>query len=156
MTLRGMVFRSSVLFLASVLASAECTNPVLKDQKKDPETIQKLEKAWSAAFSQGDTAFETCLLTPDFVEIRSNGKINLLNDELALAAKHKGNAIPAPDPLVPPSTVHIHGDVAVAYGLSPERMIDGKPYKSYFADYYVWKDGQWRVYFAQQTLFASI
>jgi hypothetical protein len=65
--------------------------------------------------------------------------------------------VPAPDPSVPPTTVHVHGDVAVAYGLSPERMIDGKPYKSYFADYYEWKDGQWRVYFfAQQTLFPSI
>ena len=156
MTLRRIVFLSSVLFLASTLARAECDKPALKNQKKDPETIQKLEKAWSTAFLQGDTAFEACLLAPDFVEIRSNGKINHLSDELALAAKHKGNVVPASDPSIPPSTVHIHGDVAVAYGLSPERMVDGKPYKSYFADYYVWKDGQWQVYFAQQTLFASI
>ena len=155
MTLRSIVFRSSLLFLASALASAECTNPVLKDQKKDPETIQKLEKAWSTAFSKGDTAFEACLLTPDFMEIRSDGRINRLSDELALAAKHRGDAVAASDPSIPPSTVHIHGEVAVAYGVSPVRMIDGKPYKSYFADYYVWKDGKWRVYFAQQTLFAS-
>jgi hypothetical protein len=156
MTLRGIVLFSSALFLASSLVNAECTDPVLKDQKKDAETIQSLEKAWSTAFSHGDTAFETCLLTPDFMEIRSNGKINHLSDELALAAKHKGDVVPASDPSIPPSNVHIYGDVAVAYGLSPERMIDGKPYRSYFADYYVWKDGQWRVYFAQQTLFASI
>lgn len=156
MTFRRIVFLSSVLFLASTLARAECDKPALKDQRKDPETIQKLEKAWSTAFLQRDTAFEACLLTPDFMEIRSNGKITHLSEELDLAAKHKGNVAPASDPSIPPSTVHIHGDVAVAYGLSPERMIDGKPYKSYFADYYVWKDGQWRVYFAQQTLFASI
>ena len=47
-------------------------------------------------------------------------------------------------------------DVAVAYGLSSERMIDGKPYKSYFADYYVWKDGQWRVYFAADAVCVNL
>lgn len=52
MTLRSIVPLSCALFLASILAGAECANPVLKDQKKDTETIQKLEKAWSTAFMQ--------------------------------------------------------------------------------------------------------
>ena len=49
---------------------------------------------------------------------------------------------------------YIHGEVAVAYGIFSEKMIDGKPHKSYFADYYIWKNGAWHVYFAQQTSFA--
>ena len=48
-------------------------------------------------------------------------------------------------------TVHIHGDAAVAYGISSEKLIDGKPHGSYFADSYVWNNGMWNVYFAQQT-----
>ncbi|HEX3969377.1 MAG TPA: nuclear transport factor 2 family protein [Edaphobacter sp.] len=154
MTLRTLAICSSVFFITGISAKAECANPELKNQKKDTETIQRLEKAWSSAFSHGDTAFEACLLTPDFMEIRSDGKINHLTDELALAAKHKGNPLPDGPP-TPPPPVQIHGDAAVSYGLSQERLINGKPFKSYYADYYVWKDGQWHVYFAQQTLFAA-
>jgi hypothetical protein len=56
---------------------------------------------------------------------------------------------------MPPLTIHIHGDVAVAYGISSEKLIDGKLHRSYFADYYVWKNGVWHVYFAQQTSLAA-
>ena len=133
-------------------ARADCARPELAHQKQDAVTIQSLENSWSRAFLSGDTAFEACLLAADFLEIRSDGKINHLADELALAAKHKGQNSKMAD--LPAPTVHLHGDVAVAYGVSPVKMIEGKPHQSYFADYYVWKDGSWHVYFAQQTLFA--
>jgi hypothetical protein len=133
------------------VAHASCDYPVLAQEKKDEATIQQLEHAWSVAFLTGDTDFEACLLSPDFAEIRSDGNLHRLSDELALAAKHKGKPMPNID--IPPGTVHLHGDVAVAYGISPVKMVDGKPHQSYYADYYVWENGSWRVYFAQQTAF---
>jgi uncharacterized protein DUF4440 len=87
-------------------------NPELTHQSKDAKTIQRLERAWSMAFLHGDIAFEACLLTDDFMEIQSDGKINHLSDELALAEEYKDKAVA--DPSIPPSTVHMHGDVAVA------------------------------------------
>ncbi len=149
MRLRILLLALSVL-LAGV-AYGSCDNPVLALEKKDEATIQQLEHAWSVAFLTGDTDFEACLLSPDFTEIRSDGRLNRLPDELALAAKHK--AEPQPNMDIPPGTVHLHGDVAVAYGVSPVKMVDGKPHRSYYADYYVWENGSWRVYFAQQTEF---
>ena len=146
----ALILVSSVA-VSWVAAKADCARPALADQKKDAATIQKLEKAWSIAFLTGDTEFEACLLTPDFVEIRSNGKIHHLDDELAMAGKNKGKAVPNLD--LPTSTVHIHGDVAVAYGVSPEKIVDGKKQQSYFADYYVWENGGWHAYFAQRTVF---
>lgn len=140
-----------VLLVTASGAKAECARPALADQKKDAATIETLEKAWSMAFLTGDTEFEACLLTADFMEIRSNGQIHHLDDELALAGKNKGKPVPNMD--LPASTVHIHGDVAVAYGVSPEKIVDGKKQRSYFADYYVWENGGWRAYFAQQTVF---
>lgn len=134
------------------VAHANCDYPVLTQEKKDEATIQQLEHAWSVAFLTGDTNFEACLLSADFMEIRSDGNLNRLTDELALAAKHKGKPLSNID--IPPGTVHMHGDVAVAYGVSPVKNVDGKPQKSYYADYYVWENGSWRVYFAQQTTFA--
>jgi hypothetical protein len=125
LNLHAVALIAGVFLVTGATAIAECDNPELKHQNKDADTVQRLERGWSTAFVHGDTAFEACLLTEDFTEIRSDGKINHLKDELALAEKHKGNTAPNPDG--PPSTIHIHGDVAVAYGLSPERMVDGKP-----------------------------
>jgi hypothetical protein len=142
-----------VVVAAAVGAEGQCARPALADQKKDTATIQKLEKAWSMAFLSGDTEFEACLLAADFMEIGSSGQIYHLDDELAMAGKNKGKAVPNMD--LPASTVHIHGDVAVAYGVSPEKIVDGKKQRSYFADYYVWENGGWRAYFAQQTVFTS-
>jgi hypothetical protein len=139
--------------ISTVGAKAQCARPALANQKKDVETIQKLEKAWSMAFLTGDTEFEACLLTADFMEIRSNGQIHHLDDELAMAGKNKGKAAGNVD--LPASEVHIHGNVAVAYGVSPERVVDGKKQRAYFADYYVWENGGWRAYFAQQTVFST-
>jgi hypothetical protein len=146
-----LLFCICIIFFAAD-SRAGCDRPALAHQRQDVATIQKLEGAWTLAYLSGDTEFETCLLTPDFTEIMSDGSINHLSEELALAEKNKGKAVTPPN--MPTITVHIHGDVAVAYGISSEKLIDGKPHKSYFADYYVWKNGMWHVYFAQQTSFA--
>jgi hypothetical protein len=148
--------RLRVLLLAlgvslAAVAHASCDYAVFAQEKKDEATIQQLEHAWSVAFLTGDTDFESCLLSPDFAEIRSDGNLHRLADELALAANHTGKPLPNIDS--PAGTVHLHGDVAVAYGISPVKMVDGKPHQSYYADYYVWENGAWRVYFAQQTAF---
>lgn len=140
------------LMVFTANARADCARPVLAHQLRDAATIQRLETAWTLAYLTGDTDFEKCLLTPDFTEIMSNGSINHLSEELALADANNGKAVTSPK--MPTITVLIHGDVAVAYGISAEKVIDGKPHKSYFADFYLWKDGSWRVYFAQQTSFA--
>lgn len=150
--MRSTVFLLSVcLVIFTTYAGAGCVRPALTHQRRDAATIQRLEMAWSVAFLTGDTEFEACLLTRDFTEIMSNGAVNHLADELALAQKNKGKTATTPD--VPPLTIYLHGNVAVAYGISAQKMIDGQAYKSYYADYYVWKNGAWHVYFAQQTSF---
>ena len=154
MTSRTMQLLFSICSIAFTAdARADCARPALAHQRRDAATIQKLESAWSLAYLTGDAEFEACLLTPDFTEIMSNGSINHLSEELELAEKNKGKAVTPPK--MPLITIHIHGDVAVAYGISSEKLIDGKPHRSYFADYYVWKNGVWRVYFTQQTSFAA-
>jgi hypothetical protein len=135
-------------------ARANCARPVLAHQRQDPATILRLETAWAVAYLTGDTEFERCLLTSDFTEIMSSGSINHLSEELALARKNSGKSVAGAAPM-PSITVHTHGSVAVAYGISSEKLIAGKPHKSYFADYYFWENGAWHVYFAQQTSFAT-
>ncbi len=153
MTLRTMPLLFCICFAVFAAdARADCARPALAHERRDAATIQRLESAWTLAYLSGDAEFEACLLTPDFTEIMSNGSINHLSEELELAEKNRGKAVTAPN--ISPITIHIHGDVAVAYGISSEKLIEGKPHKSSFADYYVWKNGVWHVYFARQTSFA--
>jgi hypothetical protein len=90
-----------------------------------------------------------CLLLPEFTEIMRSGELKSLSDELAMAAKNCGKNLPVPE--LPKITVLIHNNVAVAYGESISKGADGKPRSRWYSDSYVWEDGKWRVFFAQQT-----
>jgi hypothetical protein len=130
-------------------AQGNCRLTAFDDEKRDAATVERLETAWSVAYLQGDTNFERCLLTPDFTEILRSGEVKALSDELALAEKNKGKNLPIPD--LPKVTVFIHGNVAVAHGVSKSTAPDGTVLETRFADYYVWERGVWRAFFAQQT-----
>ena len=134
---------------SAAVAQVNCARPELAHQRRDVATIQRLEKEWTLAYLRGDTEFEKCLLTSDFMEIMKDGSINQLPDELALAAKNKGKN--ASNPPMTPESVHMHDTVAVAYGVLPGRSGELKAHKMYFVDYYVWANRSWHVFFAQQT-----
>jgi hypothetical protein len=139
-----------ISLLAFMAVQAHAKNPCelepLLHQQRDEATIQRLETSWSFAIAQGDSGFERCLLTADFREILSSGELKTLADELGFTAKNKGQN--RPPPKLPSITVLIHGDVAVAYaawGPSGNRRPDQT------ADYFVWENGLWRVFFSQAT-----
>jgi len=124
------------------------SRPELRQQSRDAATIQKLENAWSRAFLKGDADFMKCLLVPGFTEILRSGDVKDLAYEMDLALRNRGKDLPVPD--FPPESILLHGDVAVAYGetIPPS---DQPRRRTRFADFYVWTDGGWRVFFAQQT-----
>ena len=130
-------------------AATTCNRPELQGQRRDAATIQRLERAWSVAFLTGDARLESCLLLPAFTEIFGDGRTGHLGDELTLAQANQGKHLPIP--ALPGEKVSLHGDVAVAYGVSTSKRADGQVRKQWFADYYVWDHGAWHVYFAQQT-----
>ena len=148
LTLAALLF-VSVLSL-SAQTPAKCSRPELANQKKDSATIERLERAWSTAYMQGDTDFEACLLLPDYSEIKSSGKVADLPAELANAAKNKGKNLPIPD--FHPPTIFLHEDVAVAHGTYTFTDKTGATRQMHSADFYHWENGGWRVFFAQQTL----
>jgi Domain of unknown function (DUF4440) len=147
------VVRSAVMVLCfpvALKASGPCDRAPLLDEHKDVATVQKLETAWSIAYLKGDAGFERCLLTPDFTEIVREGDVKVLKDELGFAEANLGKNLPIPD--LPKSIVLLHGDVAVAYGTSRMKPVDGRERSMKYADYYVWEDGGWHAFFAQQTM----
>lgn len=133
-----------VALVLTVLVRGPCDHPALAHQARDQATIVRLEHVWNAAFLNGDTALERCLLSPDFTEIMRSGEVKHLADELGFAAKNSGH--PLPDPGAPAPDVLLHGDVAVAYA-----EVKGKAGATRYADFYVWDGSAWHAYFAQQT-----
>lgn len=147
-------FFAVVIFVLSICVSPlfaqnNCRLLALAEQHQNAATIERLETAWSVAYLRGDTNFERCLLAPDFTEIIRSGEIKFLTDELALAENNRGKNLPIPD--LPKVEVFLHGNVAVASGISKATGADGKSHTTRFADYYVWENGAWYAFFAQQT-----
>jgi hypothetical protein len=142
---------SFVVVLSSLPLHAKdnCKLPQLMHQHKDAATVQRLEDAWSIAFLHGDTEFMRCLLIPEFTEIMRSGALKFLPDELDMAAKNRGQNLPVPE--LPKAKILIHQNVAVAYGISNSVGADGKTQMRRYADSYVWRNGQWHVFFGQQT-----
>jgi len=122
-----------------------CGAPAFDQERRDVATILRLEKAWSVAFLQGDTAFERCLLAPTFAEILRTGEMTGLAGELSFATKNVAH--PRRVPPLPRPTVVLLADGAVAYGI-----VKGKMRTTRYADFYVWTRSQWQVVFAQQTV----
>lgn len=135
----------AVVGVIQISSAPTCRAPELERERRDVVTIQRLEAAWSAAFLQGDTTFERCLLAPQFTQILRTGNLAGLASELALAAKN--TAHPQPVPILPTPTVLLFGDGAVAYG-----AVKRKTMTTRYADFYVWIGSRWQVVFAQQTV----
>jgi ketosteroid isomerase-like protein len=130
-------------------ATNSCDRQELKHQRKDAVTVQRLDATWTAVFLRGDTQFLGCLLIPQFTEIMRSGQLKFLADELDMTAKNRGKNLEISEQ--PKTTVLRHGNVAVAYGKSILSGTDGKPRPRRYADFYVWENGRWHVFFAQQT-----
>jgi hypothetical protein len=155
-----MTFRAIFLLLlllpASISAkshSETCNFQALRGQKKDTATIQRLEAVWNEAYLHGDPALMKCLLAPDFTEIMRSGELKSLSDELSMAEKNRGKSLKVPE--LPKIEVLLHENAAVAYGRSFSTSADGKPEIRWYSDTYLWKDGRWHAFFAQQTAAAA-
>jgi hypothetical protein len=141
-------FALSALALAGTVspAAAQCNYPVLRNQRRDEATILALERSWSEAFITGDTTFERCLLAPGFREIRLDGRIFTLADELALARANTGKRLHLG--ASPHISVLIYGNSAAAYytqrSRATKQLVTG-------ADFFTWNGSGWRVFFSQQT-----
>lgn len=142
----GLIALLSVM-AAHAQAHDSCEPESLMHQQRDEATIQRLEALWNVAISQGDTSFERCLLTADFVEILSSGESKTRADELGFTAKNRGRKRHTPE--LPAITILIHGNVAVARAIW--KPTGATRESQQIADCFVWEDGFWHVFFSQLT-----
>jgi hypothetical protein len=125
-----------VFFVAGhAQAKDACNLRSLAHQQRDEATIQNLETAWNIAMSRGDTDFELCLLTPDFMEILPNGELKTLTDQLGFTEKNQEQNKPVAE--LPKIKVLIHGNVAVAHATWKPTEANRKPDQT--ADFFIWE-----------------
>ena len=102
----GLIALLSVM-AAHAQAHDSCEPESLMHQQRDEATIQRLEALWNVAISQGDTSFERCLLTADFVEILSKRRIENACRRTGVYCKEPGRKRHTPE--LPAITILIHG-----------------------------------------------
>jgi hypothetical protein len=128
---------------SEIAANADCNSVLTPNQKKDEDTIRRIEHDWLAAEVQGNTRFLECLLGPDYVNIGKDGKTHPGSDIIAHVAKNKGKHLDIP-PIE--STIVVHDDAATAYSSSKTHDKDGQLKDVHFVDAFVFKNGQWHPY----------
>lgn len=141
-----------MLLPGTVLAQGRarsCDFPQLKNQHRDIATVRRLETAWSEAYLRGDANLMSCLLAPDFTEIMRSGELKTVSGELDMAENNRGKDLKMPE--LPRIRVLLHGNAAVAYGRTIVKT-GGKTETRWYSDTYLWRNGQWHAFFAQQTV----
>ena len=133
----------------STLASAQgnggtsCATAALADQRKDAETIRRIEQAWLTAEYRGDRRLLECLLEPDYQTSGRDGRIRSRQSVI--------DRVPAtPDPTreVPKleTIVVLHGDAATAHSILRTTDKSGKPKEVHFVDGYTFHDRHWHAF----------
>lgn len=135
----------SVAIVAPGAATAgDCNRARMGEQKKDAETIKRLELGWLTAEYHGDTAFLDCLLDDGYAAIApKDDTVRSKAELLEHVAKNKGKDTPVP---LLQSTVVINGDHATAYSTMKGTRKTGEPYEAHFVDAYYFRDGGWHAF----------
>ena len=127
----------------STPAHLDCAAISTPDQKKDEDTIQRIELGWLTAEYRGNPQFLECLLEPDYRTSSRNGKIRTREDVI-------GRVSPTPDLTreVPKleTIVFVHGDVASAHSIMHTTDKAGNPKEVHFVDVYTFHDGRWHAF----------
>lgn len=137
------VFVTSLGCTAPPLAPSDCAASQLPDQRRDEDTLRRIERAWLTAELRGDTRFLRCLLLPDYVNIDKTGHKHPGADIIAHAARNLGKdrEIPAIE-----STIVISGDAATAYSASKTRDKEGQWHDVHFVDTFRFVDSAWHAF----------
>jgi len=106
------------------------------------------ENAWVKALTTRDGKMLSCILSPGFMDMAWNGKLNSRAEVLAWLPKRPNNGIKLSN-----MKVQLSGDRAIARGVNTATKPDGTLIgRVKFEDIFQYRDGAWRALTAQETL----
>jgi hypothetical protein len=122
---------------------ADCAAISTPNQKKDEDTLRRIEQGWLTAEYRGNPQFLECLLEPDYRTSSRNGKIRSREDVIGRVPQTTDLTREVPKL---ESIVFVHGDVATAHSILRSTDKAGNPKEVHFVDSYVFHDGRWHAY----------
>ena len=133
----------ALCLLAAVPAQArDCSAARVAPQRRDADTIQRIERGWLAAEYHGDVAFLDCLLSPGYgVIVAHDDRVRSKADLLQRVAGNAGKDTPVP---ALQTRVVVDGDHATAYSTMRVTGKDGVEKTVQYVDAYVFDDGAWQ------------
>jgi hypothetical protein len=127
-----------------LLAQAEdstCQSVQVDNQRRDEDTVRRIERAWLAAEYAGNTKFLDCLLDQGYSVIASGeNKSSTKAELLERVAKNAGK--PAEPPPIE-TLVALNGDFAIATSLVRGHRKNGEAFEFRAVDSFVFKNGVW-------------
>lgn len=121
----------------------DCAAISTPDQKKDEDTIQRIEQGWLPAEYRGNPQFLDCLLEPDYRTSGRNGIVRTCKDVIDRVAQltNMTREVPKLETIV-----FVHGDAAAARSILRTTDKTGIPKEIHFVDSYTFHDGRWHAY----------
>jgi hypothetical protein len=129
--------------LAKLNSAANCAASSTPDQKRDEDTIRRIEQGWITAEYRGDPKYLECLLEVDYRTSGKAGQVRTRQDVLDHVPLTTDMAKPVPTLQV---IVFIHGNSAMAHSIMKTTDSSGKPKEVHFVDGYSFHDGRWFAY----------
>lgn len=120
-----------------------CATASTPAQKKDEDTIRRIEYDWLTAEYRGNPHFLECLLEPDYRTSGRDGKIRSREDVIGRVQQTTDFTRDVPKL---GSTVFVHGDAATAHSIMHTTDTAGNPREVHFVDAYTFHDGRWHAY----------
>ncbi|HEX7915492.1 nuclear transport factor 2 family protein [Rudaea sp.] len=136
----------SLLGLAGTPALAvesDCGAMQTAQQKKDEDTIRRIEQGWLEAEYRGNPKFLECLLEPDYRTSSRSGKVRSKKEVVDRVAQLTDMTREVPKL---ETIVVIHGDAATAHSILRSTDKEGKPKEVHFVDGYTFRDGSWHAF----------
>jgi hypothetical protein len=118
----------------------DCAAVSIPNQKKDENTIQRIEQAWLTAEYHGNPKFLDCLLEPDYRTSGRSGKVRTRKEVIDRVQQLTDMSRPVPKL---ETIVFIHGDAASAHSILRSTDKAGNPKEVHFVDSYTFHDGRW-------------
>lgn len=141
-----------LLWAIALPVFAQNCGRILGQQKPDAASIKKVEDAWSDAYTNGETDYLDCLLSPDYVSVSARGvprdKAAIVSGAQKNAQQNKGKSAAMPD--LPQPKIQLYGNTAVVQSSLPADP-NGKYPAMYSSDVFAFQDGVWRAVYSQHT-----
>ena len=128
---------------SSAATQVNCATASTPAQKRDEDTIRRIEHDWLTAEYRGNPQFLECLLEPDYRTSGRDGKIRSRDDVIGRVQQTTDFTRDVPNL---ESIVFVHGDAATAHSIMHTTDKAGNPREVHFVDGYTFHDGRWHAY----------